>query len=322
MSFPGKYGARLKPLLSFAGLLALLAVYLFKLNFNPTPLHIQTIINQVTVMAVMATGAVFIYSLGSFDISLGNAAGVAVCLGIMAYNAGAGVAGMFVVCVGVGLVTGLVNSVLSAIFRIPVFVMTLAMMTVLTAILQLLMGGRTNLPITREINAPVKALDDVGFRIIVMLAFFALCVVLFNFTKIGRHNKMLGGNPTAAAQTGISTGKQTIITFLISGSAVGISSFLLITRSLSVSNQTGTSLGLDVMMSIVFGGMPLSGGSWSRISAGMTGAFSMVLMSQILTMYSVSTGMSQVYKAALFLAVVFVASLNYRAKMLSKAEMF
>jgi hypothetical protein len=32
--------------------------------------------------------------------------------------------------------------------------------------------------------------------------------------------------------------------------------------------------------------------------------------------------MSQVYKAALFLAVVFVASLNYRAKMLSKAEMF
>jgi ribose transport system permease protein len=322
MALPKNIGDKVKPLLSFAGLLLLLVVYLVRLNFRPEALHIQTIINQVTVMAVMSTGAVFIYSLGSFDISLGNAAGVAVCLGIFAYNAGAGVLGMFAVCIGVGLATGLINSVLSAVLKIPVFVMTLAMMTVLTSILQILMGGATNIPITRDINGPVKALDNVGFRLAVMLAFFALCVVLFNFTKIGRYNKMLGGNPKAAAQTGISVSIQTIATFLISGFAVGLSSFLMITRSLSVSNQTGTSLGLDVMMSIVFGGMPLSGGTWSRISAGVIGAFSMVLMSQILTMYSVSTGMSQVVKAAVFLVVVFVAAINYRTKMLSKAEMF
>ncbi len=45
---------------------------------------------------------------------------------------------------------------------------------------------------------------------------------------------------------------------------------------------------MDVMMAIVFGGMPLSGGAYSKIIAGIIGSFSMVLLSQIMTMVGVS----------------------------------
>jgi ribose transport system permease protein len=295
---------------------------LFVVDFKPTAFHIQTIINQAAVMAVMSTGAVFIFSLGSFDISLGMGAGVSVCLGIMAYNAGAGVLAMFMVCLAVGLAAGIINSTLSAVFKMPVFIMTMAMMAVLTAVLQILMNGRTSLRVPTEIAAPVKALDNVWLRLAFMVVFFIICAVLFNYTKIGKQNKIIGGNPKVAAQTGISVARQTIITFVISGMAVGIAAFLIITRSLSVSSETGTSLGMDVMMAIVFGGMPLSGGAYSKITAGVIGSFSMVLFSQILTMLGVSAGLSQVYKAVLFLLVVFVASFSYREKMLSRAEMF
>ncbi|MDR2654738.1 MAG: ABC transporter permease [Oscillospiraceae bacterium] len=311
-----------KKLLPFAGLVLMGILYLFSTDFKPTAFHIQTIIDQVTVMAIMSTGAVFIFSLGSFDISLGVGAAVAVCLGIMAYNAGSGLPGMFAVCVVVGLVAGLINSTLSAVFKMPVFIMTMAMMSVLTAMLQILLDGATDLKIKSDIADPIKALDNQWLRLAFMFAFFVICLVLFNFTKIGRRNKILGGSPKVAEQTGISIAKQTIITFLISGFAVGIAAFLLITRSRSVSSNTGTSLGMDVMMAIVFGGMPLSGGAYSKISAGVVGSFSMVLLSQVLTMQGITTGWSQVYRAVLFLAVVFVASFSYREKMLSRAEMF
>ncbi|MDR1272113.1 MAG: inner-membrane translocator [Clostridiales Family XIII bacterium] len=313
--------SKIRPFLSFGGLVVLVIAYLFVVDFAPSPFHIETIINQAAVMAVLSTGAVFIFSLGSFDISLGNAAGVAVCLGVLAYNAGWGIAGMFFVCVGVGIVTGLINSVLSAVFKLPVFIMTLAMMTVLIAILQILMDGATSIRIERSIIAPVKELDSLGFRLVFVVVFFAFCVVIFNYTKVGRKNKLQGGSPTVASQTGISVARQAIITFLISGTAVGISAFLMITRSQAVSNDTGTSLGMDVMMAIVFGGMPLSGGAYSKISSGVIGSFSMVLLSQIMTIQGATPGMSQIIKSALFLVVVFAASMNYREKMLSRAQM-
>ncbi|MDR2043421.1 MAG: ABC transporter permease [Clostridium sp.] len=313
---------RAKPALPFLGLTLLMVVYLFVVGFRPTSMHLQTIINQVAVMAVLSTGAVFIFSLGSFDISLGVGMGVSVAVGVISYNAGAGVWGMFAVCLLIGLGISLVNSTLSSIFQLPVFIMTMAMMSVLTAVLQILMGGKTSLLVPSEIQAPIKAFDSLWIRLAFVGVYYLLCVVLFNYTKIGRRNKFQGGNPVAAAQTGISVAKQTMITFLISGSGVGLSAFLTLTRAQSVSSGTGASMGMDVMMAIVFGGMPLSGGAYSKIAAGIIGSFSMVLLSQILTMLGVSAGTSQMYKAVLFLAVVFAASFNYREKMLSRAEMF
>jgi len=316
------FANKLKPLLSLAGLLFLLIVYLVVTDFRPSVFHIETIINQVAVLAVLSTGAVFIFSLGSFDISLGVGVGVSVIIGILSFNAGVNPWVVLAICIAVGLVAGIINSTLSSFFRVPVFIMTIAMMSVLTAVMQILMEGHTSILIPLEIIQPIRDLNTVPIRLSFVAGYFAICVLLFNYTKLGRRNKIVGSNPKFAVQTGISVTKQTIITFLISGTAVGISAFLLIGRAQAASAETGVALGMDVMMAIVFGGMPLSGGVFSKISAGLVGSTSMVLFSQILTMQGVSAGMSQVYRALLFLVVVFVASFSYREKLLSKIQMF
>ena len=48
---------------------------------------LKNILNQSVVVAVVATGAIFIYTLGSFDISLGASCCVSALLGGMVYNA-------------------------------------------------------------------------------------------------------------------------------------------------------------------------------------------------------------------------------------------
>ena len=50
-------------------------------------MYLRIIFNEGIVLAVVATGAVFIYSLGSFDISLGASTLFSATLGVMTYNA-------------------------------------------------------------------------------------------------------------------------------------------------------------------------------------------------------------------------------------------
>jgi len=74
---------------------------------------LKTIINQSVVVAVVATGAIFIYTMGSFDISLGASTAVSALLGGMAYLKTGNLLVMMLVCVGTAVLIALINSVLA-----------------------------------------------------------------------------------------------------------------------------------------------------------------------------------------------------------------
>ena len=312
-----------KQLLNLAplmGLLILFAVFIAIgiANDINLPYGMRTIVNQSVIVATVATGAIFIYTLGSFDISLGASVAVSALLGGMTYNATGNLFIMLMVNIGVAVLIALFNSVLASVFNLPVFVTTIAMLSVLNALVQVLIRiNNTGSEIAVPRNA-VEALNTVGFKILVLALFFLLCVFLFNFTKVGRKQKLLGGNPVCAKLTGISGKKMAIVAFAIAGLGVGLGAFLSTVYAPTLTRNTGSSIGMDVIIAIVFGGMPVSGGARSKITAAVIGAFSMTLLSQIMTMLNLNSGIGQMVKAVIFLLVVFVATFNQRGKMLPR----
>lgn len=117
------------------GLVALLVAFFIigtSKNIN-VAYGMKSIINQSVVVAVVATGAIFIYTLGSFDISLGASVAVSALVGGIVYNKTESLVIMFAACLGVAVFIGLFNSVLASIFNLPVFVTTIAMLSVLNA---------------------------------------------------------------------------------------------------------------------------------------------------------------------------------------------
>ena len=74
---------------------------------------LKAVINQSIVVATIATGAVFIYTLGAFDISLGANCAVSALLGAMVFNQTQSIALMLIVCVLVAVITSLTNSILA-----------------------------------------------------------------------------------------------------------------------------------------------------------------------------------------------------------------
>lgn len=302
------------------GLAALFAAFLILGTIRDINISygLKSIINQSVVVAVVATGAVFIYTLGSFDISLGASAAVSALIGGMVYNRTESVLVMAAVCVGIAVLIGLFNSVLASVFNLPVFVTTIAMLSVLNALVLVLIkvngtGSEIAIP-----AAAVKAINNTPFKIAVLLLFLLLSIFIFSFTKIGRMQKFQGSNSVCAKLSGVSEKKMAIIAFAMSGIGVGLGAFLSIIYAPTLTKNTASSVGMDVIIAIVFGGTPVSGGARSKIYAAVIGAFSMTLLSQIMVMFNLNSGIGQMVKAAIFLLVVFLATSDQRGKMLPR----
>ena len=311
----------LLPAVALAVLFGVFCGMVNKMGFR-LDIYLKKILNESVVLAVIATGAIFIYSLGSFDISLGAATLFSATLGVMAYNATESFGVMIAVIFGVAIGCSLLSSVLASVFHIPVFVTTVAMMSVLTAVASQIIsvngGAVGGISIPSEL---VKPLDNTTFKLIMVAAYALLCIFVFNFTKIGRRLKFLGGNPTCAKLSGIPVNTYAIVAFVMAGIGVGLGAFLSLVYTPSVTATTAGGVGMNVIVAIVFGGMPISGGPRSRIYSALIGGFSFILLNNILKIVisgNAGYGISQIISAVCFLLVVFVTGINYRTKLLAR----
>lgn len=310
--------------LPFVALVVLLAVFcgIVSSKGYRLDMYIKIVFNEGIVLSIVATGAIFIYTLGSFDISLGAATLFAATLGVLTYNATENFALMIIVILLAGIVCSLVNSVLASIFHIPVFVTTVAMMSVLSAIASQIIttkgGAVGGISIPSEV---VKHLDNSAFKIGVLVIWVAICVFVFDYTKFRRREKFVGGNPICAQLSGIKYNTYAILGFLLAGVGVGIGAFMTLVYTPSVTTTTAGDIGMNIMVAIVFGGMPISGGARSKIYAAVVGGFSYIVLNNILDLLIDSTsgyGITQMVSAVFFLIIVYVASVNYRSQTLPR----
>lgn len=310
--------------LPFVALVVLLAVFcgIVSSKGYRLDMYIKIVFNEGIVLSIVATGAIFIYTLGSFDISLGAATLFAATLGVLTYNATENFALMIIVILLAGIVCSLVNSVLASIFHIPVFVTTVAMMSVLSAIASQIIttkgGAVGGISIPSEV---VKHLDNSAFKIGVLVIWVAICVFVFDYTKFGRREKFVGGNPICKQLSGIKYNTYAILGFLLAGVGVGIGAFMTLVYTPSVTTTTAGDIGMNIMVAIVFGGMPISGGARSKIYAAVVGGFSYIVLNNILDLLIDSTsgyGITQIVSAVFFLIIVYVASVNYRSQTLPR----
>ena len=228
-------------------LVALFVAYVITCSITGYNMNIDNIIISGIYVAIVAVGAVFIYSQGAFDMSLGNATLVCAAVGIMTYASTGNIFLSFVLCVFLGIVLGVVNAILANCLRLPVMVMTLTMQSVLSAVYANITADKGGYI---EVTA-MRGIGGMAVKWVILIAFIVFCVVLFNYTKIGRRNKMIGANATCARFSGISLMKAGIISFAVSGIGLGLCGFLYITQMGSVNTGTAlTSVGLNVIIAI------------------------------------------------------------------------
>ena len=83
-----KWKSKVIEIVSIVALLILAAIYILLMGDRISIRMLETILHQTIITAVVATGAVFIYTTGAFDIALGSAAAVSAITGAFASRHG------------------------------------------------------------------------------------------------------------------------------------------------------------------------------------------------------------------------------------------
>lgn len=278
----------------------------------------EVIVSNVTLVALVATGASFIFTCGSFDLSLGASMLLSAVIGGYAGIRTGSVLLIVIVCIISAVTLSVTNSVLASFFNLPVFIMTIVMMNVYGSVSNLLF---TTLGENAKLSVPfslVTGLNTTGFRIAILAAYEIFCCFLFYFTKLGRQEKFLGGNPVCAALSGIKPKSLTILSFALAGIGIGLAAFSLIVETPTLSSSSGSSVGMNMLIALVFGGMNMNGGPGSKMYAALLGSLSMAFLDSFMNIFVTGSWYLEIVKGVLFVLVVFLFTIGKRPRLLPR----
>ncbi|MCF0142874.1 MAG: ABC transporter permease [Parasporobacterium sp.] len=266
---------------------------------------LATLVSNVIVLCLLSVGSVFVYSLGNMDVSIGKQVGLyCTLIVIMANKTGSLLPGILI-SIALAVVIGIANGALGEILHIHPVVTSVVFMMILAGINTVMynsIGSR---------NVALSSVDHHIFKntwvmLIALVVEIVVVTYLFNYTKYGKYAKAIGANPVAAEQSGINLIKYKAIPYVVMGFCVVLAALFQMGYTGSASDSTGTGFEMNVIVALVLGGMPLSGGMTSRISSAVVGSVTLALLSVGLPMIGVEANQVFLIKGIIFLIVVLI----------------
>lgn len=270
-----------------------------------TERNIMNVLRQMSFTGIMAVGMLFVILTRGIDLSVGSLAALgSVTAAIWIREYAPGVALPLVILAGG--VCGLVSGVLVAYLRLPVFVVTLAMMTAARGFALIFANGQ---PITMgQPGAGLQAFG-MGFTLGIpnpvwlMFAVFAVAGIVLNFTRFGRMVKAIGSNEEAVRLSGISVSRYILSVYVISGMLAALAGIVITSRSGVGSATVGVGAELDVIAAVVIGGASLMGGRGGIINT-LLGVLVLGVIGNIMNLAGVPGYHQQVFMGAIIVVAM------------------
>ena len=220
-------------------------------------------------------------------------------------------------CIVLSVVIAVINGASGPLLNIIPIIPSVVVMQILSGIITVIFATLG----TRSIT--LKTIDYSIFKspvlmLVVLVIEVAVAGFLFNYTAIGKQARMLGANKVSASQSGVSTVRVRVLCYIIAGICFVVAAIFQMGYTGSASDSTGTGFEMNIMVALILGGMPISGGMRSRISAAVVGAFTFSLLDVGLPMVGLPTRMTFIVKAIVFLVVVLITSRSKKSNVLPK----
>jgi ribose/xylose/arabinose/galactoside ABC-type transport system permease subunit len=262
---------------------------------------------SASITAVTGLGMTFAIAMGGFDLSVGS---VQVLTAIVAADL-LSVVDPVLAIVGAllaGLTLGLLNGILISKLRLPAFVVTFGMMSIVRGVALLVTQGQSVM-ITRHSefgllnNGKILGLP---VPLVIMMVVFIVLSALLKHTPFGRHACAIGGNRAAAIVSGINVDRTTIAVFGLVGVTAAISGVMLGSQLMIVDATLGTGFELQAITVSVLGGTSLSGGHGNLVGT----IFAALLLATIASALNILKVIAVYQYLALGVLLIFALSID------------
>jgi ribose transport system permease protein len=278
--------------------------------------NLVNVVQQSTIIGVIAVGMTFVIITGGIDLSVGSIVALAgITFGTLVQaNLAWPLAAAAALVVGTSC--GAMNGALITIGRLPPFIATLGMMSVARGSALMLSDGR---PISGYSSGfrtlATGSLAGIPLPVIIMLVLYGAAHFVLTRVTLGRYTYAIGGNEEATALSGVNVHRYKTVVYCISGFVSALASLLLVARLDSAQPIAGMSYELDAIAAVVIGGSSLLGGSGSVVGT-LIGALIMSVLRNGLNLLGVSSYLQQVaIGTVIVVAVVVDMALRRRASL-------
>jgi ribose transport system permease protein len=298
-------------LLVVYGVLVGLACLGFAVSSNFfTSFNLTSIAGAAPPLALAALGETFVMIAGGIDLSIGALMSLTSVVAAMYLNGADGRLPMaIVICIGIGVATGLVNGFIVVFLRVQPIIATLGTLSILEGLTLL----RTNTPaglvsplLSRVIYNRVGPVPE---AVILLAVVFAVAFVLLQKTSYGMHVYSVGGDEEAARLSGVSVRRVKMSTYVISGIAGSCAGLFLLAR-LEIGDPTsGQPFMLLAIVAAAIGGTNIFGGR-GRIVGTLGGVLIVTALGNVLNLMGVSSYPQQLINGLLIIVVVALYSIR------------
>lgn len=246
------------------GLILLCAFLTFATDSFFSVRNFLNILDQVTVIGIIAVGMTFVILLGGIDLSVGSVLALAMMvLGYLNVEAGLPMGVAIPAAIGAAAVAGLISGLLITEFKVPPFIATLAMMSIARGLASMITNGSQiiGFPAWFNMGAIIRYGGVLTMTVAVMLVVFAVALLFQRYREGGRALYAVGGNPEVARLAGINVNRVTVLVYTACAALSGLAGVLLAARLDAVQPTIGIAYELDAIAAVVIGGTSLSGGT-------------------------------------------------------------
>ena len=234
-----------------------------------TSTNMIALFRSVSITALGAIGAAFVFCGGMMDVSAGSVYGLAGMLAAIAMKDwGMPVAAAILAGLLVGVVFGLVNSLIINGFEVPAFIATLGTQYIARGIVNVISEGRSYTGFPDGFNA----IGGMGFfgipwSIYISLMVAVIAAYVLKYTVFGRSLMAVGGNPETARTCGINVKLIRNAAYIINAVLCALAGILSTARLETAQAAAGSGWEMTVIAAAIIGGVSMYGGSATILGA-------------------------------------------------------
>lgn len=278
-----------------------------------TSRNLLNVLRQVCSSTILALGFTLVLGTGNIDLSVGSQIGIIGIIMVKLMKAAVPVPLAILIGAAFGACIGFVNAGIILTFKLPAFIVTLAMQQILRGSDYLISGmlPQTGVP-ESFVFLGQGYLLGIPFPVYIMIAMVIIIWLLVNRFKYGRYMLALGGNAEAARVSGINTRKVLFQTYIYMGLCATVASVVLTARAASAQPTSGLNMEMDAIAAVVVGGTSMSGGV-VNVPGAFFGSLIVGMVNNGLNLIGVDSNWQIISKGLLILFAVLLDSISTMA---------
>lgn len=240
-------------------------------SINPVFLtmgNLQKLFQEAAQVGIIAVGFTLVMITAGIDMSIGGIVAITamVSINILSYTK-IPVPVFVPLLLLVGAFVGFINGYLITKFKLPEFIVTLAVRSVLSG-LALVIAVKDSLGFVQNVYIQNDQYLWFGtqtfgsiYRTTIAFVILGVATQLFiKNTRAGTNIYAAGANPVAAKLSGVNTERTVLGVYVFSGICASMAAIFISSRMMTAMPELGTGSEMDVIASVVIGGTPFTGG--------------------------------------------------------------